>query len=357
MGINLNKPLERGSAEFEDLLKSLQGNILQSHGRDEAFHIFISFGAPTAEANTNTRTWIRNLLAEGHSTTAFQQDQNGADRSGTFQTLLLSSEGYEFLDEKRPRDGSFRDGMRDRGDRLNDPKPTTWEADYRYEDDNKQAHALLIVADNDVPALEERVKSVSEELTAFGAEVLVAERGHQQRNNDGKAVEHFGYRDGVSQPLFIVEAGDDPETQPGGVKFDQRTPLKRVLEEDRLAKGHYGSFLVYRKLEQDVDSFNEAVKKVANQLGQSENFVGAQAIGRFKNGTPLALSGVEDPNFSTTGEGRFDYDDDDGGDNWPLHAHIRKVNPRNSLGFFRGIFSREKTTHCSTRNYLQRKVG
>ena len=42
MGINLNKPLERGSAEFEDLLKSLQGNILQSHGRDEAFHIFES---------------------------------------------------------------------------------------------------------------------------------------------------------------------------------------------------------------------------------------------------------------------------------------------------------------------------
>ena len=239
--------------------------------------------------------------------------------------------------------------MRDRGDRLNDPKPTTWEADYRYEDDNKQAHALLIVADNDVPALEERVKSVSEELTAFGAEVLVAERGHQQRNNDGKAVEHFGYRDGVSQPLFIVEAGDDPETQPGGVKFDQRTPLKRVLEEDRLAKGHYGSFLVYRKLEQDVDSFNEAVKKVANQLGQSENFVGAQAIGRFKNGTPLALSGVKDPNFSTTGEGRFDYDDDDGGDNCPLHAHIRKVNPKNSLGFFRGIFAREKKRRIARR--------
>ena len=96
--------------------------------------------------------------------------------------------------------------------------------------------------------------------------------------------------------------------------------MKRVLEEDRLAKGHYGSFLVYRKLEQDVDSFNEAVKKVANQLGQSENFVGVQAIGRFKNGTPLALSGVEDPNFSTTGEGRFDYDDDDGGDNCPYRV-------------------------------------
>lgn len=366
MTIDMDEPLNLGSKEAKDFLKSLQGNILKSHGRDEAVHLFISFGSPTDEDSLdsmarNARKWIGKLLTRGDITTAYHQQFDNPDRSGTFQTLLLSSEGYRFLGEKRPKDGSFRDGMRDRADRLNDPNPTTWEIDYRYEDNNKQVHALLIIADNDVPALKAKVGSVTGELTGFGAEILVAEHGHQQRNADDRAIEHFRYRDGVSQPQFIVKANNDPDTRPRGVKFDQRTPLKRVLEEDRLADGHFGSFLVYRKLEQDVDSFNAAVENVARQLGQSVDFVGAQAVGRFKNGTPLALSGTPIEDYKAKGEGKFDYDDDDDGDKCPLHAHIRKTNPRNSLGFIVDLFAREKTRRIARRGitYGERpgKVG
>lgn len=348
MTISMNNPLKLGTPEAEDFLKSLQGNILRSHGRNEAMHLFISFGSPTDEDNLNScvrnaRTWIGRILDRGDITSAFEEE--GSDRSATFQTLLLSSEGYSFLDEKRPKDGSFRDGMRDRGDKLHDPNPTTWETDYRYEDNNKQVHALLIIADKKDEVLKAKTESVKSELTGFGLEVLVADRGHQQLRG-GDAIEHFGYRDGVSQPIFIVKDNDDLDS---GVKFDQRTPLKRVLEEDRLVKGMFGSYLVYRKLEQDVDSFDAAVENVARELNQTVDFVGAQAVGRFKNGTPLALSGEPIKDYKANGEGRFDYDDDDDGDKCPLHAHIRKANPRNSLGFFVGLFAREKKRRIARR--------
>ena len=359
MTIDMDQPLKLGTPEADEFLKSLQGNILRSHRRHEAVHLFISFGSPTDEASlaasaVKIRAWIAGLLARGDITSAFEDEEN-PDQTGTFQTLLLSSLGYEYLGRKRPKDGSFRDGMRDRGDKLNDPNPSTWEPAYKYEDHGKEVHALLIIADNDETAMDAKVNIVRSELTPIGAEILVNERGHQQFHDFGngdKPVEHFGYRDGVSQPQFILKA-NEPDTLPADVKFNQRTALKRVLEKDRLSKDHFGSFAVYRKLEQDVNSFEAAIANVAAQVGTGqpgEEFVGAQAVGRFKNGTPLALGGQPIPAYEAKGEGKFDYDDDRDGSNCPLHAHIRKVNPRKSLrGVIRRFLAKEKKRRIARR--------
>ena len=362
MNIDLNQPLTPGAPGADSFLKGLQGNILRSHGRSEAAHLFISFGAPENEEDmasmaSNVREWITGLLDRGDITSAFV-DEGNKEHTGTFHSLLLSSMGYRFLREKRPRDGSFRDGMRDRRGKLNDPSPQTWETAYRYEDHDKQVHALLIIADNDEDALDAKTNSVITELEALGLEVLVNERGHQQFNDDSLAVEHFGYRDGVSQPRFIVKPGDDPENPPPDVKFNQYSALKRVLEEDRLAPDNYGSFAVYRKLEQDVESFKAAIKNVATQLGQDPDFVGAQAVGRFRNGTPLALSGAPIGGYKAEGEGKFGYRSDRKGSKCPLHAHIRKVNPRRSLrGFFRKLLANEKKRRIARRGITYGKKG
>lgn len=354
MAVDLDHPLELGTQEADDFLKGLQGNILRSHGRSEAAHLFISFGAPEDEESLaimagKAREWIAGLLDRGDITSALEE-KNNPERAGTFQALALSSLGYRFLSEKRPRDGSFRDGMRDRRDKLNDPSPATWETAYKYEDHDKQVHALLIIADKEGDPLELKTEAIITELEALGLEVLVNERGHQQFNPDGKAIEHFGYRDGVSQPQFIVKEGDDPDNPPPEVKFSQYSALKRVLEEDRLADDNYGSFVVYRKLEQDVDSFDAAVQNVATLLGTGADFVGAQAVGRFRNGTPLALSGTPTANYDASGEGKFGYRSDPEGSKCPLHAHIRKVNPRNSIrGFIRRILAREKKRRIARR--------
>ena len=342
MSVNMNKPLDLSDGEANDeadeLLEGLQGNILRSHGRNEAVHLFINFGTPSSEqaledSVRSTRAWIGNI-----DITTAKAEEGNKDHVGTFQSLLISSEGYRFLDEKRPKDGSFRDGMRDRGDKLNDASPNTWENDYRYEDEGKQVHALLIIADNIIDNMDSRLDEINASLDAFGAKILVVEKGHQKLR-EGKAIEHFGYRDGVSQPKLIISR-DEPVNE--NAKFKQQMPLKRVLEEDRSARGHFGSYLVFRKLEQDVDSFEQAVNNIATKLNLTPDYIGAQAVGRFKNGTPLALSDGPNPDYDATGEGLFDYDDDDDGDKCPLHAHIRKTNPRNSLGFFTDLIAREK---------------
>jgi Dyp-type peroxidase family len=99
---------------------------------------------------------------------------------------------------------------------------------------------------------------------------------------------------------------------------------------------NYGSFLVFRKLEQDVDGFNKRVSELAsnldlngNQSGKitKEDYAGALVIGRFKDGTPLVKSDIklgESPAFND-----FKYEQvDRPAHKCPFHAHIRKANPR-----------------------------
>jgi len=59
------------------------------------------------------------------------------------------------------------------------------------------------------------------------------------------------------------------------------------------AEDAFGSFLVFRKLEQDVDRFDQLVAGLALKLGVDEARAGALVIGRFKDGTPIALSKTE----------------------------------------------------------------
>ncbi len=87
----------------------------------------------------------------------------------------------------------------------------------------------------------------------------------------------------------------------------------------------HGSFVVYRKLQQDVAGFNEDVLALAAKLGVDPSLAGAYVVGRFKDGTPVVLSdtptgGQPDNSF------QFALDPDD--TRCPFQAHIRKTNPR-----------------------------
>jgi len=51
-------------------------------------------------------------------------------------------------------------------------------------------------------------------------------------------------------------------------------PLSLILVKDPFTgkdEGNYGSFLVYRKLEQDVDGFNNKVAELAGNLNLNTN--------------------------------------------------------------------------------------
>lgn len=359
--VDLSRPLDPESAEGQKLLADLQGNILRGHGRDHAMHLFICFGRPNSESAhaasvRKIRSWIRGMT-EDHVTTAAAQLEDIAKKD-TFTVFLLSSHGYEFLGERRPRDGAFREGMRDRSSRLNDPPFDQWQDRYRLRAED--IHALVIVAAREAAVLERMKATIEAGLRMTDGFVLVDERGSQERDQSPRrrAIEHFGYADGVSQPRLIDK--DSPRAR----NYDQRAPLKLVLERDRHGGGGYGSYLVYRKLEQNVKTFNAAVERVAKKLGESPELAGAMAIGRFKNGTPLTTHGDSKPGYDPKQDEDFDYDHDENGNRCPLHAHIRKVNPRGSLGFLVNLLAREQKRRIARRGITytegdgeERKVG
>ena len=92
----------------------------------------------------------------------------------------------------------------------------------------------------------------------------------------------------------------------------------------------FGSYLVFRKLEQNVEGFNLGVADLSSKLGLNPNLGGAMCVGRYKDGTPLTLQGTD----GLGAENNFEYRSDDrSGNKCPAHAHIRKVNPRGTTPF------------------------
>jgi Dyp-type peroxidase family len=167
------------------------------------------------------------------------------------------------------------------------------------------------------------------------------EFGDQRKNDVGEGIEHFGYVDGRSQPIFI--AADAARENDGVSIWDPSASVDLVLVDDPLSPGAHGSYFVFRKLEENVKQFKLAEQELADALGlvgDAREVAGAMVIGRFEDGTPVELSDkplIED--LAATPKikhgsvpNNFDYEADPAGNRCPIHAHIRKTNPRGSLG-------------------------
>ncbi len=318
------------------VMTNLQGNILKGHGRDHTVNLFLKF-------NQSELPQVKQFINKvGKSvTSALDQLEQAREyrrskvSGGTFITFLLSAAGYRVLqlDEQMPDDHAFRAGMKLRGTDLLDPHEDTWNEHFQPE-----IHALLIIADDNpaqVAATRDRwLQEMGAALSVIGQEIGLA-----QRNSDGRGIEHFNYVDGRSQPLFFKEDIDAEKQKEGIDKWDPAFPLKQVLVP--CASGHpngFGSYFVFRKLEENVRGFKAREKQFAKflNLGESahsddhkhdkEELAGALVIGRFENGTPTVSHAH--PTDVASVPNNFNYDDDPNGLKCPLHGHIRKSNPR-----------------------------
>jgi hypothetical protein len=104
---------------LQTMLQNLQGNILRSHGREFAYHIFLQFKR-VENTKAGVKEWISTRLADDHHrwhVTSAQQQRDEAqvhrnlestqkpldgtpDDSGLrqlFVSCLFSANGYEFL--------------------------------------------------------------------------------------------------------------------------------------------------------------------------------------------------------------------------------------------------------------------
>lgn len=326
--------------EYKILLGDLQGNILTGHGRDHAVHLFIKFkSGKEADAKTWVQTFGRKYVtsAQLQSDEACQYRDNEIGGS-VFTNFFLSIKGYEYFGiapYQMPGSQPFRYGMKNESVKnyLGDPPVDTWDVGLQQE-----IHALILMADDEIVELLQDVNKVSQSLFQV-AEIVQREDGFILRNSNNKPIEHFGFADGVSQPLFLKRAIDNARQYEGNFdKWDPRAPLGLVLEKDRTGKtdDSYGSYLVYRKLEQDVKGFREDRQALATTVGVGYDLAGALTVGRFEDGTPVVDSKTPEGSTSTN---NFNYADDPaefGLDpkptKCPFHAHIRKTNPRGDTG-------------------------
>ena len=328
------------------MLNDLQGNILKGHGRPHTSNIFVAFDPARAQA-------ARHFMASlGHDVTTALDQLTGAEAhrtygidAGTFISVLISAAGYAALDraDARPDGAAFNAGMAARG--LNDPQVGQWDEPF------VGIHAMILVATTNAAWRDAERQAMLARIGATGGAVTFkgALDGDAIFNDDGRGIEHFGYVDGRSQPLplmedVIQERGAKPQFE----HWDPAIFLDQVLVRcpgGELEVSH-GSYFVIRKLEQLVQQFKtreldlaKALDAEAAALGGAHDPVGERAgasvIGRFENGTPVTLDDDEVPLVAKTDaavRNDFDYTNDKAGLKCPYAGHIRKSNPRSDVG-------------------------
>lgn len=336
MAVELKQPLTWTTAKDDasTMLDQLQPNILKSHVRDHLSVLLLHFG-DAADGRAFLRTLVRARLMKSakqalKEAAAFKKH----GRPGTpYVGTGLSYEGYRALGidpAEIPSDAAFRRGMRATATRraLVDPPASEWDAHYQG-----AIHAIVLIGDKTPGPMRDRRRELVTRLPG-SATVIGEERGRPVV--EGRGIEHFGYVDGRSQPLFLIEDVDDERaTKDGTTVWDPAFPLAQVLVPEPRAPRpatRFGSYFVFRKLEQNVRLFKSQEERMARQLGLGNEHerAGAMLVGRFEDGTPVTLQGKDGANSPVMND--FTYASDPDGLKCPHYAHVRKVNPRHSTG-------------------------
>ncbi len=335
----------------------IQGNILRGYARHlHAAYLLTSITEPAA-----ARRLIGRLLAEDRIAT----ERNWDRRPATRVNVAITRSGLERLGvDLSPFApfSDFREGMSARareclGD-LGDNDPSRWPATLPEEID-----LLFTVYGREPRDREDATQELTALLAGGGCTVLRDQRADLL--SDGR--EHFGFRDGFSQPALPGVSKDRRSRRGEGVRQRGLPLAGETWREVRLGEfvlGHEdedgivpgagqpmlrnGTFMVWRKLEQDVDAFTEWVRARAGDDPRVQDALRAQVLGRWPNGDSLIRrpvwasyadaagtggAGTEDAREHDRQINNFTYGDDPDGLRCPLGAHVRRANPRDALGF------------------------
>ncbi|MCB9266735.1 MAG: Dyp-type peroxidase [Lewinellaceae bacterium] len=339
---------ELGLAKIkETITQDVQSNILKGVKHKYLLYCFFTF---RKSRKLEIVDWLKNLPLTS-------TDKQIKDEAADSINLFLSFQGYEFFCDPRKIGYTlkldddilaFQEGLEQRCS-TSFGKINEEELDPNY---SKPSHALILLASNDdvlkecneeteddirqeklLDYFEEKTKVITRDprkthryKKAFG-KVFFEIGFRNPEGSDGPSREWFGFNDGISNPRFFSRYLPDGQGEP-----DKPSKLNTVLRRNSLA-GDFacGSFVVFLKLEQDDEAFRKMVKELAKHLKMEDHRgqVEAYIMGRYRDGTPLH----SDFNFPNIREQKrnlnaFDFSNDKEGYNCPLHAHIRKANPR-----------------------------
>ncbi|KAG9123940.1 hypothetical protein FRC07_013423 [Ceratobasidium sp. 392] len=171
-------------------------------------------------------------------------------------------------------------------------------------DDLKNAlHGVIMVVGSSLEEVNETSQKAGDVFGTSAITIMGTIEGKVREGEGKKGHEHFGYKDGVSQP----EIRGIAEERHGHLQVDPGVILMGYpgdpMLDSRPSWTKDGTILVFRKLEQDVIGFENYVK----ERGQNwKNFIpkgnpgpdlseqegidlfGARLLGRWKSGAPLA---------------------------------------------------------------------
>ena len=334
----LKNPIDLSQADAQLFIERVQGNILKGHDRFHAAQIFVGFSIDSHAA----RAWIAGPMSRRLTTAKKQHEQTKTwkamrDNGEPFFAFFLSYDGYVRLgvpEAATPRDSYFRAGMKSAPAGAQtvvaDPPVSQWEANFRSRID-----AMILIADDDRGRLDQTIAALTQELAPV-SEHLFVERGDQLTfdfggNRNKVEIEHFGHQDGISQPRMVKKDIDDEIAARGGTHLNPGAPLELTFLPEPGQQDQFGSYLVFRKLGQNVKAFREARDALAVMLGVGADDAAALAVGRYRDGRPVLPTTVVQPGADPND---FSFKSDPNAAVCPYQAHIRKTNPRGDLAAF-----------------------
>lgn len=357
-------------------LTDIQGNIVKAYGAfnfTKARYLFLRIdngdkgrefvGAVTTKVTSAVR-WEKNSMPVATTNIGFTF-------SG-LQALELPTASLMGFPEE------FVMGMKGRKDILGDDGPS----DPMYWDKiwQETVHIWLSINGQSIEAVDERYQWILKQIEASdgGVTLLTGHRGEKDEDNlpyqdasvlydaEGKPTpkEHFGYTDGIGDAVFEGQTniqarvlGRGKLTRSGhweplatgefllghvdeAMDYPQTAPTPKLL-------AHNGTYMVYRKLHENVGSFNRFLDEQSKVFPGSKELLAAKFSGRWRdNGAPVvnapddASKAEWDKNYAAAdfaGQKKmlidFTYNDDIDGAKCPISAHIRRINPRGSLEY------------------------
>ncbi len=347
-------------------LANIQGNILGGFNKDHQRMLFFTF--PAGAAARRLLATLQEQVASSEEVLAFNAKYKAAANAGgslpaaTWLNLALTHSGLLALgvsqSDLRAFPDSFRQGMRARSGLIGDSgasAPTHWIT-------SSTDHAVVILAADHVSELDDAARLATAQIEEAGGNVTFDQAGSAREDEPGH--EHFGFKDGVSQPgIRGVTTPNNPQNPNQGVPGqDLLWPGEFVLgyptqiptgDGINLQPGPLalsgpawttdGSYLVFRRLQQDVPGFHNYVSSTATAAGMTTDLLGAKLVGRYKSGCPLEHTDdqaagldtqIADPSLrdatllQETKINNFEFGGDPNGNVCPRSSHIRKSYPR-----------------------------
>ncbi len=393
-------------------LHDVQGNIIKGYGRyGFPFARYVLYRVHHQEAGRAFVEGLIPLITTSAPWTRFGDVEMGTAKPDVTTNVAFTHQGLRWLGLPEKSLLSFPQeyvmGMRPRTRILGDDHrsaPEHWDPVWLSDTDAQVAHVLVTINASTEDHREQRYERITNLVDAangstpggVGVEQLVGHRtadGDDAPYQDAAALridgevtaeEHFGYTDGISDPYF-EDSGSYPTYVAGGGKRVRGKPADSVDGWAPLATGEFllghvdeadeypaapipnglasnGTYLVYRKLHQNVRTFDEFIATEGAKFGDPDLFA-AKLVGRWRNGAPLVTYPTRADADRFIGEldaanrarrtgppaerdeakrryyelkqhlMAFDYRDDISGTRCPVGSHVRRINPRGALEF------------------------